>query len=50
MDNVLLELIKNMLHSSTPGYFGVIGIFTFFVAIVAAALYRIKEGMNEEQH
>ena len=50
MDNVLLELIKNMLHSSVPGYFGVIGIFTFLGAIVVAAVYRIWEGQKDGHH
>lgn len=44
------ELIGNMLHSSVQGVIGVLGIFTYLAAIVAAALYRIKEGMNEHHH
>ncbi len=50
MDNVIIELLKNMLESTTPGYFGVIGIFTFLAAIVAAAIYRIHEGQKEGGH
>jgi hypothetical protein len=44
------ELIGNMMHSTVQGFIGVIGIFTYLAAIVIAALYRIKEGMNEHHH
>jgi hypothetical protein len=49
-DLMLGELFGNMLHSTVQGFIGVIGIFTYLAAIVVAALYRIKEGMNEHHH
>lgn len=44
---MLGELFGNMMHSSVQGFIGVIGIFIFLAAIVIAALYRIKENMDE---
>ena len=46
----LWELLQNMSHSTLEGFFGVGGIFVFFIAIVCAAAYRIKEQMDEEEH
>ncbi|WP_162832163.1 hypothetical protein [Desulfonatronovibrio hydrogenovorans] len=47
---MLVELLRDMFSSTTQGYFGVTGIYVYFVAIVAAAIYRIKEGMKEGHH
>ncbi|MCA1743166.1 MAG: hypothetical protein ABR542_00680 [Desulfonatronovibrio sp.] len=47
---MLVELLRDMFSSTTPGYFGVTGIFIYFVAIVGAAIYRIKEGMRQGDH
>ena len=44
---MLGELFGNMMHSTVQGFIGVTGIFAYLAAIVIAALYRIKEGMNE---
>jgi hypothetical protein len=44
------ELLQNMSQSTLEGFFGVGGIFIFFIAIVIAASYRIKEQMEEEEH
>ncbi|MBT8762817.1 hypothetical protein KFV02_02600 [Desulfohalobiaceae bacterium Ax17] len=48
--DVILELIKNMSHSTTEGIFGVTAIFIYFIVIVAVAIYRIKEGQKEGHH
>jgi len=47
---VLSTLIHNMLHSSAAGTVGVMGILTYLGVIIIAALYRIREGMNEAKH
>lgn len=47
---MLGELFGNMMHSTVQGFIGVTGIFLYLGAIVAAAMYRIKEGMNEHHH
>ena len=41
------ELVGNMMHSTVQGFIGVTVIFIYLAAIVLAAAYRIKEGMNE---
>ena len=48
--DVVFELLKNMSHSTVPGIFGVLGIFTYLAAIVVAAIYRIREGMQQGHH
>ncbi|WP_198146042.1 hypothetical protein [Desulfonatronovibrio magnus] len=47
---MLVELFRDMMSSTTEGFFGVTGIYLYFVVMVAAAIYRIKEGMNEGHH
>lgn len=47
---MLVELLRDMFSSTTQGYFGVTGIYIYFVAIVCAAVYRIKEGMRQGDH
>lgn len=47
---MLGELVGNMLHSTVAGVVGVTGIFIYLAAIVIAALYRIKESMQDEHH
>ncbi|MFP4085030.1 MAG: hypothetical protein ACLFP9_09340 [Desulfonatronovibrio sp.] len=47
---MLVDLLKDMFSSTTQGYFGVTGIYLYFVAIVVAAIYRIKQGMKEGDH
>lgn len=44
----LLELLQNMSHSSISGLIGVSGIFLFLGGIIAAAIYRIREQLHEE--
>ncbi|WP_457571714.1 hypothetical protein [Desulfovulcanus sp.] len=48
--DVVIELIKNMSHSTTQGIIGVSAIFIYFVIIVAVSIYRIKEGQKEGHH
>jgi hypothetical protein len=48
--HIIIELIKDMSHSSLQGIFGVTGIFAFLCAIVAAALYRIREIQKSDHH
>lgn len=49
--DLVITLISNTLESSKLGLFGVTGIAVYFVAILAAALYRIREQYLEEgQH
>ena len=48
--DVVFELLKNMSHSTVPGIFGVLGIFTYLGAILVAAIYRIREGMQQGHH
>ena len=43
-------LLKSMSHSSLPGFFGVAGIAVFLGCILAAAIYRIKEQMDQDEH
>ena len=47
---MLVELLRDMARSTTEGFFGVTGIYIYFVVIVGAAIYRIKEGMREGNH
>ncbi|MFW5731221.1 MAG: hypothetical protein ACOCV7_06185 [Desulfonatronovibrionaceae bacterium] len=47
---MLGELLKDMFSSTTQGYFGVTGIYLYFVVIVVAAIYRIREGMKDDHH
>ncbi|MDY0275891.1 MAG: hypothetical protein RBR42_10740 [Desulfomicrobium sp.] len=47
---IVYELIENMLHSTIEGFVGVTGIFTYLAAIVAAAIYRIWENIQEDHH
>ncbi len=44
---IIGELIHNMLHSTVAGAIGVSAIFLYFLVIVVASIYRIKEGQNE---
>ena len=48
--HTIIELIKDMSHSSMEGIFGVAGIFLYLAAIVAAALYRIREIQKSDHH
>jgi hypothetical protein len=48
--HTIAELIKDMSHSSLAGIFGVTAIFIFLGAIVASALYRIREIQKSEHH
>ena len=48
--DVLGTLLSNMTESTTAGMFGVGGIIVYFGAIVAAALFRIKELYHAEEH
>jgi hypothetical protein len=47
---MLSELVGNMMRSSVEGVVAVSGIFIYLAAIVIAALYRIRENMQDEQH
>lgn len=47
---IVFELIENMLHSTIEGFVGVTGIFIYLTAIVAAAIYRIYENIQEDSH
>lgn len=47
---MLVELLRDMFSSTTQGYFGVTGIYIYFIVIVSAAIFRIKEGMREGDH
>ena len=46
----LLELLQNMSHSTLSGMIGVSGIVIFFAAIVGAALYRVGEQQEQDDH
>ncbi len=48
--DVLGTLFSNMGESTVPGMFGVGGILVYFVVIVGAALFRIKEIYQQEEH
>jgi hypothetical protein len=48
--HIIAELIKDMSHSSLEAVFGVAGIFAFLGAIVASALYRIREIQKSDHH
>ncbi len=46
----LLELLQNMSHSTLSGMIGVSGIVLFFLALVGAAVYRIREQQEQDDH
>lgn len=39
-----MELVSNALHATAQGFLGVSLIGVYFVVIVAAAVYRIRQG------
>ncbi|WP_169727905.1 hypothetical protein [Desulfovibrio inopinatus] len=44
------ELIQNMAHSSTQGFYGVSAIFIYLAIIVVVALMRIRQFAKEDHH
>ena len=46
----LAALLSSMSHSTLSGFFGVAGILVFLGCIVGAAVYRIKEQMEQDEH
>jgi hypothetical protein len=44
----ILELLKNMSHSTNDGIAGVIGIFVFFGLMVGAGIYRAYESYKHD--
>lgn len=45
----ILELLKNMLHSTNDGFAGVIGIFVFFAIMIGAGIYRAYESYKQSE-
>ncbi len=43
-------LVCSMSHSSLQGFIGVAGILGFLGCILAAAIFRIKEQMDQDGH
>ncbi|MDR2727169.1 MAG: hypothetical protein LBC10_04165 [Deltaproteobacteria bacterium] len=41
---MIMELVSNALHATPQGFLGVSLIGVYFVVIVAAAVYRIRQG------
>ncbi len=46
--HTLMELIKNMSHSSIEGFLGVSGIIIFLIIMVGSGIYRVKQGLERE--
>ncbi|GAB6888138.1 hypothetical protein JCM13304A_16360 [Desulfothermus okinawensis JCM 13304] len=47
--HTLLELIKNMSHSTIQGFFGVVGIFVFLITMVGSGIYRVKQQLEKDK-
>jgi len=45
----LIELLKNMSHSTLIGVISVMGIFLFLIGLVGTGYFRVKEQMEEEE-
>ncbi len=47
--HTILELLKNMSHSTNDGFAGVIGIFVFFALMIGAGIYRAYQSFKQNQ-
>ncbi len=47
--HTLIELLKNMSHSTIQGFFGVLGILTFLGTMVGSGIYRVKQQLEKEK-
>jgi F0F1-type ATP synthase epsilon subunit len=48
--HTLLELVKEMSHCTTEGFFGVLGIFLFLITMIGSGIYRVKQQLKKETH
>ena len=45
----ILQLLKNMSHSTAAGFLGVSGIFLFLAVILWAGIYRVRQALDREE-
>ena len=45
----ILQLVRNMAHSTPAGFAGVSGIFIFLALMVGAGGYRVRRALREEE-
>ena len=46
--HTLLELFKNISHSSLIGIISVLGIFAFLFVMIGSGIYRVKQMLEKE--
>ncbi len=46
--HTLLELIKNISHSTGIGFIGVCGIFAFLFTMIGLGIFRVKQMLDKE--